>query len=177
MYTHSYSFNTDICLHVHSAEYTIRLLNQAGRNNYPYNHKYVGNTGNRTRDIWLEKCISNQQLYELNYSTVQIVNMTIFRVFSNRLICQFRGDYPQICTPPPPPPSQLYFVYRLLKIGDCVFASKSYVLIHIKHTSYLKLSKSYSLYQGRIQGGATGAAAPPSGNLTPRKAIKIMIFI
>ena len=30
--------------------------------------------------------------------------------------------------------------------------------------------------QGRIQGGATGAAAPPSGNLTPRKAIKIMIF-
>ena len=31
--------------------------------------------------------------------------------------------------------------------------------------------------QGRVQGGATGAAAPPSGNLTPCKAIKIMIFI
>ena len=45
MYTHSYSFNTDICLHIHSAEYTFRLLNQAGRNNYPYNPKYVGNTG------------------------------------------------------------------------------------------------------------------------------------
>ena len=48
MYTHSYSFNTDICLHIHSAECTVRLLNQAGRNNYPYNPKYVGNTGNRT---------------------------------------------------------------------------------------------------------------------------------
>ena len=33
------------------AECTVRLLNQAGRNNYPYNPKYVGNTGNRTRDI------------------------------------------------------------------------------------------------------------------------------
>ena len=47
MYTHSYSFNTDIlCLHIHSAECTVRLLNQAGRNNHPYNPKYVGNTGN-----------------------------------------------------------------------------------------------------------------------------------
>ena len=44
MYTHSYSFNTDICLHIHSAECTVRLLNQAGKNNYPYNPKYVGNT-------------------------------------------------------------------------------------------------------------------------------------
>ena len=51
VYTHSYSLNTDICLHMHSAECTVRLLNQAGRNNYPYNPKYVGNTGNRTRDI------------------------------------------------------------------------------------------------------------------------------
>ena len=41
MYTHSYSFNTDICLHIHSAECTVRLLNQAGRNNYPYNPKYT----------------------------------------------------------------------------------------------------------------------------------------
>ena len=42
MYSHSYSFNTDICLHIHSAECTVRLLNQAGRNNYPYNPKNVG---------------------------------------------------------------------------------------------------------------------------------------
>ena len=47
LYTHSYSFNTDIYLHIHSAECTVRLLNQAGRNNYPYNPKYVGNTGSR----------------------------------------------------------------------------------------------------------------------------------
>ena len=40
VYTHSYSFNTDICLHIHSTECTVR-----------YNPKYVGNTGNRTRDI------------------------------------------------------------------------------------------------------------------------------
>ena len=44
VYTHSYSFNTDICLHIQSAECTVRLLNQAGRNNYPYNPKYVGST-------------------------------------------------------------------------------------------------------------------------------------
>ena len=68
MYTHSYSFNTDICLHIHSAECTVRMLNQAGRNNYPYNPKYVGNTGNRTRDLWLDKCISNQQLYHMSHS-------------------------------------------------------------------------------------------------------------
>ena len=30
--------------------------------------------------------------------------------------------------------------------------------------------------QGRIPGGATGAAAPPSGNLTPREVIKITYF-
>ena len=57
MYTHSYLFNPDICLHIHSADCTVRLLNQAGRNNYPYNPKYVENTGNRTGDIWLDKCI------------------------------------------------------------------------------------------------------------------------
>ena len=32
---------------------------QAGRDNYPYNPKFVGNTGNRTRDLWLDKCKSN----------------------------------------------------------------------------------------------------------------------
>ena len=46
VYTHSYLFNPDICMHIHSAECTVRLLNQAGRNNYPYNPKFVGNTGN-----------------------------------------------------------------------------------------------------------------------------------
>ena len=55
MYTHSYSFNTDICLHIHSAECTVRLLNQAGSNNYPYNPKYVGNTGNKFE--CLEHCL------------------------------------------------------------------------------------------------------------------------
>ena len=41
MYTHSYSFNTDICLHINSAECTVRLLNQAGRNNYPCNREIL----------------------------------------------------------------------------------------------------------------------------------------
>ena len=48
VYTHSYSFNTDISLHVHSA---------VPYNNYPYNPKFVGNIVNRTRDPWLDKCI------------------------------------------------------------------------------------------------------------------------
>ena len=37
VYTHSYLFNPDIHLHIHSDECTVKLLNQAGRNNYPYN--------------------------------------------------------------------------------------------------------------------------------------------
>ena len=41
------SLKSDILLHIHSAECIVRLVNQAGRNNYPYNPKYVGNTGNR----------------------------------------------------------------------------------------------------------------------------------
>ena len=45
-YIHSYSCKPDICLHIHSAESTVRLLNQAGRNNYPYNPEFVGNAGN-----------------------------------------------------------------------------------------------------------------------------------
>ena len=57
MFTHSYSFNPDICLHIHLAKCTVRLLNQAGRNNYPNNPKFVGNSGNRTRDLRLDKCI------------------------------------------------------------------------------------------------------------------------
>ena len=57
MYTHSYSFDPDIRLHLHSAECTVRLLNKLCRNNYLYNPKFVGNTGNQTRDLWLGKCI------------------------------------------------------------------------------------------------------------------------
>ena len=74
MYTQSYSFNPDICLHIHSAECTVRLLNQAGRNNYSYNPKFVGNTGNRTRDLMLEKCLSTQQLYQLSYSGTKAIS-------------------------------------------------------------------------------------------------------
>ena len=50
------------------AECTVSLLNEAGRNNHPHNHKFMGNTGNRTLDLWLDKCISNQQLYHLRHS-------------------------------------------------------------------------------------------------------------
>ena len=53
MYTRSYSIYPDIHLHVNSAE----LLNQAGRNNYPYNPKFVGSTGNRTFELCLDNCI------------------------------------------------------------------------------------------------------------------------
>ena len=73
MYTHSYSFSPDICLHIHSAECTVRMLNQAGRNKYTYNPKFVRNTGSRTRDLWLDKCISNQQLYHLSHYETETV--------------------------------------------------------------------------------------------------------
>ena len=92
MYTHSFSFNTDICLHIHSAECTVRLLkvNQAGRNNYPYNPQYVGNTGNRTRDGLLDKCISNQQLYQLSYSTEnKFFNSVFVKRFNKHEACVF----------------------------------------------------------------------------------------
>ena len=36
---------------------TVVLLNKAGRDKFPFNPKYVGSTGNRTRDNWLSKCI------------------------------------------------------------------------------------------------------------------------
>ena len=71
MYTHNYSFDPDTRLYIHSVECTVRLLNQAGRNKYPYNPKFVENTGNRTRDLWFDKCISNQQLYHLSHSTIK----------------------------------------------------------------------------------------------------------
>ena len=32
-------------MHIHLAECTVKLLNQAGRNNYPYNPKFVGTRG------------------------------------------------------------------------------------------------------------------------------------
>ena len=50
---------------VHSKLHTFQALlcsctliaTQAAKNNYPYNPKFVGNTGNRTRDFWLDKYI------------------------------------------------------------------------------------------------------------------------
>ena len=70
MYTHSYSLNTDICLHIHTRVPLGCLIKQAGIIIHRVSRRRVpGNTGNRTRDIWLDKCISNQQLYQLSYST------------------------------------------------------------------------------------------------------------
>ena len=56
MYTHSYSFNPVIRFHVHS-HIPLGCLIKQNRNNYPYNHKFLGNTVNRTRELWLDKCI------------------------------------------------------------------------------------------------------------------------
>ena len=53
--TSTHLFNPDICLHIHSAECTVRLLNHTDRNNYPYTPKRVGNTGNLT--LTSVKCI------------------------------------------------------------------------------------------------------------------------
>ena len=53
LYTRSYPF--DPHSHAHSAEWTVGLLNQARRNKYPYNPKYVRYTGNRSRDNLLSK--------------------------------------------------------------------------------------------------------------------------
>ena len=56
VYYKQHSFQASLCtltaahltliyvLHIHSAKCTVKLLNQAGRNNYPYNPKFVGNT-------------------------------------------------------------------------------------------------------------------------------------
>ena len=57
-------------MHIHSAECTVRLLNQAGGNNYPYNPKYVETPGIDPVTSGLTSVgISNQQLYQLSYST------------------------------------------------------------------------------------------------------------
>ena len=76
MYTHSYSFNTDICLHIHSAECTVRLLNQAGRNNYPYNPKYVGNTGN----LWIHYflCFRPWHFYRIIDGKLLLYNHSVY---------------------------------------------------------------------------------------------------
>ena len=64
------SFDTLLC--IHSAEWTFRLLNQAGRNYYPCHPKFVGNTRNQTSDLnsglTVDKCISNKRLYHLSHS-------------------------------------------------------------------------------------------------------------
>ena len=46
MYTHGYSFNPDLSLHEHFAECSVKLLNQADRNNYPHNPDFVEDTAN-----------------------------------------------------------------------------------------------------------------------------------
>ena len=45
VYTHSYSFNPYGRLHARSAEWTVGLLKQAGRNKIPYSPRYVGTPG------------------------------------------------------------------------------------------------------------------------------------
>ena len=77
---------------------------------------------------------------------------------------------------PGPGPEPGFFQYFSIsvKMKQCYMLNK----IFQNKLRYVKLKLTVSSSQGRIQGGATGAAAPPpSGNLTPRKAIKIMIFI
>ena len=67
-------FNPGIRMHVHSAECTVRLLNQASRNNHPYNTKCVENIGNQTR---CGKC-TNQQLNHLVHSDTWFTNIEPF---------------------------------------------------------------------------------------------------
>ena len=58
---HSYSFNPDINFHIHLAECTIRLLNQASRNKYPYNPKFLETPGSIHSEVWNDcsfKCTS-----------------------------------------------------------------------------------------------------------------------
>ena len=79
---------------------------------------------------------------------------------------------------PGPGPGPGFFQYFSIsvKMKQCCMLNK----IFQNKLRYVKLKLTVSSSQGRIQGGATGAAAPPpppSGNLTPSKAIKIMIFI
>ena len=78
---------------------------------------------------------------------------------------------------PGPGPGFFQYFSISVKMKQCYMLNK----IFQNKLRYVKLKLTVSSSQGRIQGGggATGAAAPnpPSGNLTPRKAIKIMIFI
>ena len=68
MSTHSYSFNTDICLFMHSAECTVRLLKQAGIIIHTILNLWE-TPGIEPVTSGFDKCISNQQLYNLSYST------------------------------------------------------------------------------------------------------------
>ena len=58
----------------HMLPILVQAINQAGRNNYPYNPKFAVKTGNRTRDLWFDKCIQtsrqdvSQYEYELDVS-------------------------------------------------------------------------------------------------------------
>ena len=48
-----------------------------------YNPKFEGNTGNRTRDLWLDKCrvYTHQQLYYLSHSTTKISGLLLAKTF------------------------------------------------------------------------------------------------
>ena len=87
VYTHSYSFNLYTCLHTHSAECTVRLLNEAGRNNYSYNPKFVRNTRNLTRDLWLDNCLlgmfRNHFLSPINPRLSQILPLGLLKPQKN----------------------------------------------------------------------------------------------
>ena len=76
---------------------------------------------------------------------------------------------------PGPGPGFFQYFSISVKMKQCYMLNK----IFQNKLRYVKLKLTVSSSQGRIQGGSDGGGRtqPPSGNLTPRKAIKIMIFI
>ena len=82
MYSHSYSFNPDICLRIHSAECTVRLLNQNSDQNSDHNRKsdhkvnveikFYIDSQNFMQNINVNRWLSSILLSEVNF--VKIVN-------------------------------------------------------------------------------------------------------
>ena len=72
-----------------------------------------------------------------------------------------------------PGPGFFQYFSISVKMKQCYMLNK----IFQNKLRYVKLKLTVSSSQGRIQGGGATAPNPPSGNLTPCKAIKIMIFI